>query len=362
MKYGSLSVDEQRLIPWFRDNLAALGECIRMNAEFMRSMALEMAPTWGVTNDPESWTSARHQDYDKVRHVMKQIVREWSDEGEKERATGFERVFDYLETEYPIFQERSKVRVLVPGAGLGRLNYELVARGFWCQGNEFSYHMLLASSYILNQAYSANEYSIFPFIHYGSNQRSRDLQTRPVYLPDVHPSAELDVLQQRHPFVNFGENMSIVAGSFTDLYGPEGASASDFHSKEPAAVEFCRQNKESMDCVVTHFFLDTASNVIDYLKTIDHCLKPGALWINFGPLLWHFEDEDDVHEITRGGRKVPVPVKGLELSLKDILVLSGKWFDLIHRESGITSGYASDIKAMGVWQYECEFWVMRKRG
>lgn len=34
-------------------------------------------------------------------------------------------------------------RVLVPGAGLGRLPLEIAARGYSCQGNEFSYFMLL---------------------------------------------------------------------------------------------------------------------------------------------------------------------------------------------------------------------------
>jgi hypothetical protein len=37
-------------------------------------------------------------------------------------------------------------RVLVPGAGLGRLPLEIASRGYACQGNEFSYYMLLTRS------------------------------------------------------------------------------------------------------------------------------------------------------------------------------------------------------------------------
>lgn len=36
--------------------------------------------------------------------------------------------------------------MLVPGAGLGRLPLEIASRGYACQGNEFSYYMLLTRS------------------------------------------------------------------------------------------------------------------------------------------------------------------------------------------------------------------------
>ena len=47
--------------------------------------------------------------------------------------------------------ERSSVKVLVPGSGLGRLAYDIAHLGFCCQGNEFSMYMLLASNFILNK-------------------------------------------------------------------------------------------------------------------------------------------------------------------------------------------------------------------
>jgi len=47
--------------------------------------------------------------------------------------------------------EAGKISILVPGAGLGRLAYELARLGYVCQGNEFSMFMLLGSNFILNQ-------------------------------------------------------------------------------------------------------------------------------------------------------------------------------------------------------------------
>ena len=53
----------------------------------------------------------------------------------------------------PLFHSSqvNEVSILVPGAGLGRLAYELARLGYTCQGNEFSMFMLLASNFILNQ-------------------------------------------------------------------------------------------------------------------------------------------------------------------------------------------------------------------
>ena len=38
------------------------------------------------------------------------------------------------------------------------------------------------------------------------------------------------------------------------------------------------------------FFIDTANNVIAYIKTIYNTLKKGGIWVNLGPLLYHYAD------------------------------------------------------------------------
>jgi carnosine N-methyltransferase len=51
----------------------------------------------------------------------------------------------------------------VPGAGLGRLAFEIANRGYSCQGNEFSLFMLLASNFVLNKYVNIN--SVFEKFH-----------------------------------------------------------------------------------------------------------------------------------------------------------------------------------------------------
>jgi len=38
------------------------------------------------------------------------------------------------------------------------------------------------------------------------------------------------------------------------------------------------------------FFIDTAKNMLEYLEIIHSILKTGGLWINIGPLLYHYEN------------------------------------------------------------------------
>jgi len=46
---------------------------------------------------------------------------------------------------------RAEVRVLIPGAGLGRIVYEVLRAGFEVQGNELEFCMLMASNLALNE-------------------------------------------------------------------------------------------------------------------------------------------------------------------------------------------------------------------
>jgi hypothetical protein len=46
---------------------------------------------------------------------------------------------------------RAEIRVLIPGAGLGRIVYEVLRAGFEVQGNELEFCMLMASNLALNE-------------------------------------------------------------------------------------------------------------------------------------------------------------------------------------------------------------------
>ncbi|QPG73707.1 hypothetical protein FOA43_001020 [Brettanomyces nanus] len=367
LKWKSLTEEEKALIPWFPSHLEMLEFGIEKNELFFQDVALKTAVSWGAQMDPSTWSFCTTQDLDKVRGLMIQYVREWSQIGESERNISMGRILTACEDLYPDVPSRQDLQVLVPGAGLGRLVLEFVKRGFRTQGNEVSYHMLLNSSYILNCSYSTNNFCICPFIHKASNVAKRNYQIRQVYLPDYLPG-DISLINEKYPEIPVGDLMSIVTGSFVDLYGPMNLNKiNETYTQDAKAIEFRKTNAKKFNVVATCFFLDTASNVIDYIKSIRNCLRDDGYWVNFGPLLWHHEDDDEVvntkiiDSITHEQTQIPTPSKGLELSREDLLrLIKDMGFEFVQHESDIETTYGGDDKALGLWKYKCEFWVCKK--
>ena len=256
------------------------------------------------------------EDMSKVRTTLTQLVRDWAEEGKEERNSTYKLILDELEQLYPKhIADRSKVSVLVPGAGLGRLMFEIAKAGFSCQGNEFSLYMLFASNFILNRCNESDCITIYPWVHQFCNVLSDGDPIRPVKIPDVNPH---DLPQ--------GSNFSMAAGDFLEVY----------------------TERNEWSCVATCFFIDTAHNVIAYIEKIYDILKPGGYWINLGPLLYHFAD-------------IPGEIS-LELSyekLKKIIIEDFK-FVLLKEDLGIKSGYIQNPNSLLKMTYESIFFVVQK--
>jgi len=250
--------------------------------------------------DTEPWRgTATSTDLDKARSTLRQFYRDWSEEGALERAASLDPIIEDLRTERLALKGAS-MNVLVPGAGLARLVFELCKDGFNVEGNEISYHQLLASSYILNYSPGPKAHTIYPWIHSFSNHTSRTIHLQSVQIPDVHPGTELQ--RGRYPPKAEAEDatavpepgeMSMCASDFLSLYEDEA-------------------HKDTYDAVATVFFLDTAPNPIRYIETIRNCLKPGAIWTNIGPLLWHFENNPHRHQ--GGKRDLDTPASRIDVS------------------------------------------------
>lgn len=101
------------------------------------------------------------------------------------------------------------------------------------------------------------------------------------------------------------------------------------------------------DCVCTCFFIDTAKNVVQYLRTIAKILKPGGLWINLGPLLYHYAD---MYTET-----------SVELTLEEILVVSRKLGFEISGVQHVRCAYARNPASMLKTEYNCAFFVGKKK-
>lgn len=338
----------------YLETLDKVDRAIDCNAELARTIVkfgLRSFQMYENTQDgrseamPEQWAGvAKYGDIDKARSTLRQFYRDWSAEGAEERETCYGPIQRALADERAKHPDIEHLKVLVPGAGLGRLVFDLALNGFDAEGNEISYHQLLASSYMLNSVQSAGQHTIYPWIHSFSNHATRDRHLQGYKIPDIHPSTTMMAASGAGP-------MSMCAADFLCLYSDE-------------------EHKDNYDAVATVFFLDTAPNLIRYLETIHHCLKPGGVLVNIGPLLWHFEnampgnhghdDDGDGEHDTNNSSGIADP-GGFELSDDEVMALVEKiGFVVEKKESGIRAPYIQDSKSMLQTIYNATFWVARK--
>jgi carnosine N-methyltransferase len=107
-------------------------------------------------------------------------------------------------------------------------------------------------------------------------------------------------------------------------------------------LEVYQHDDAKWDCVVSVFFLDTARNIIDYIDTIYRILKPNGVWINFGPLLYHFADSHEHQSI--------------ELPYAEALrLVESIGFRIEKHEVDIATGYTTNIRSMLQYQYRCAY-------
>ncbi|XP_024003927.1 carnosine N-methyltransferase isoform X2 [Eutrema salsugineum] len=277
--------------------------------------------------DPSLQTHVPLVDVDKVRCIIRNIVRDWAAEGQRERDQCYKPILEELDSLFPNRQKESTPPAcLVPGAGLGRLALEISCLGFISQGNEFSYYMMICSSFILNyliffiSTQVPGEWTIYPWIHSNCNSLSDNDQLRPISIPDIHPAS-----------AGITEGFSMCGGDFVEVYNESG-------------------HEGMWDAVVTCFFIDTAHNIIEYIETISKILKDGGVWINLGPLLYHFAD-------TYGHENE----MSIELSLEDVKKVASHHGFEIEKERTIETTYTTNPRSMMQNRYYAAFWTMRKK-
>lgn len=209
------------------------------------------------------------QPYDAPAQVMAHLVRDWTTEGRLLRESLYTWCLEELER-YPFRKDKP---ILVPGAGLGRLAWELATRLDGCvvEAIESSLCMAAAAHCILNRriSFQLHPYAMDPF----SNEVDSSLRYDQVSIPDVDPTVKGDA------------RFSFTVGDFN--------------------YDYMNKSGSQYGAIVTCFFIDTATTVYDYLTTIESVLADGGLWINVGPLQWHRNNQ------------LPVAVDELRLILEN---------------------------------------------
>lgn len=212
--------------------------------------------------------------YESVRHVMAHLVRDWSSIGASIRTPL------YTWCRRAVYQHvRSNHAILIPGAGVGRLAWDIAAHGYRVEALESSVTMA-AAAYAMyhcttSQYYELHPFAADPFI----NEVNSQLRYTSCFVPDIATNGRI------------GSHLLYSLANFDETFVPKAQYAA----------------------VITCFFLDTATTLIDYTSTIQSALIPGGVWINVGPLQWHHNS------------RVPLAADELKLFLSnDFQIL--QWF------------------------------------
>jgi len=305
--YAALPPHHRQLLPTFESSIGKQKDVAKKNYEFLLRV---LPPPKEKTARP---FPVAEPDMDKVKTTLQQIVRDWSAGCAPEREKCYGCIMSALTTKYPVADDRSSVSVLVPGAGLCRLAFDIAKEGFKCQANEFSFSMLLIANFILNRNQGINSHKIYPWVLNFSNNVSTNDQLEEYYIPDVDTS-----LRDGH--------LTMLAGDFLEIYS----------------------ENESWNDIVTCFFLDTARNVIQYIEHIYKLLKPGGSWINIGPLLYHYSDNPGE--------------TSLDLSYEQIKqVIIGIGFEMEDEQFPVIVPYVENRRSMLHTSFHCVFFTATKR-
>lgn len=336
----------------FLDTLNQVDDAIDANAEIADAiLAVGLAsfglPTEPDPNSPLDWRdTASSSDISKAHSTIRQLYRDWSAEGIQERNACYDPVLQDLAHLFGN-PPSAPMKVLIPGAGLGRLVFEVCRAGFSAEGNEISYHQLLTSSWVLNHLQHIGQYILYPFALQFSNLISRGHQLQKVLIPDVHPGTTIAGA------AGTVGSMDMSAADFVVLYGSD-------------------QYREVFHAIVTVFFIDTAPNLVRYIETIRHCLKPNGTWINLGPLLWHWEDKTTGQKGEEGESQIATDDKqrqvgigehgSVELTEEETIALVEKMGFRIekHELRSPACGYIQDPESMLQNLYRVSHWVAVK--
>jgi carnosine N-methyltransferase len=175
--------------------------------------------------------------------------------------------------------------------------------------------MLLGSDFILNQVSEKKSIEIAPFVHCTNNNLNDKMRLKTVMIPDSLACEEIS------PDSDF----SMTSGDFLEVYGNQNAV---------------------WDSVVTCFFIDTANNVLNYIDLIHKLLRVGGVWLNYGPLLYHYHDQ-------------PAQVS-IELSWQALRKYIAVKFEIVS-ETIEEATYCHMPDSMSISKYQCVYFTAKKR-
>lgn len=247
----------------FKDRINRLKDSISQNQDLLNNMLKIYKPSEEYYKDIDmnEINIRRYEEGNYLLNVFTYIVRDWSNERKEERKENYNIIINELLKYFPHnCPEANNYKILIPGAALNRLGYEICKYGYDVETNDYLFLNGIFSDYIFNHIKKEEKF-IYPNIDSFSNFWTEDSVFQKYFFPNI------DINLKNNDSNNKVGKIKMTIGDFQELY---------------------ENRNNSFDCVVTCYFLDTAQNIIRYIDIIYNVLKKGGIWINLGPLSYHW--------------------------------------------------------------------------
>lgn len=344
--FRGLPEADRNLLPEYEQRISAMAACLEANVKLLASMADSAGEISSSTRSSSSTTdsnvsgisplSAPNVDYTPrddendpqddpkmelsrgVRRGFAMLATDWSEAGAAERQRIYTPIVNAVDEAFEEARrarrslQRDEFRVLVPGAGGGRLPWELARKGFCVEGCEESFIALLVGNYVMNSVDVNEAVTVYPYVHEHSNMLSKESVTRGVHIPDVNPKD-----------IPSTADFTMRAGRFVDAY----------------------EDQDNLwDTLVSYHAFDIGEICLEHSRRVAQILKPGGVWVVVGPTPCVDGAQGD----------------GVHISAEEFLELIRRCGFKIIKNDSLKSLYSTDENSLRTVHIECPFVVAVK--
>lgn len=267
---------------------------LKGKSQFTSSLARYIPPyKSNQANANDNEFGLEDQSYEDASQVIAHTTRDWTVEGAPIRQITYDWIVKQLWTYHKQLEGESSSLspVFVPGAGLGRLAYDVAfayeevnrqvklpdnqkqyCYPFEVEAVDSSLVMAAAAYHILNNSTHRQD-RIYPFVlDPFTNEVDTERRWQSMTFPEssvLKCTTHFGAPESREAGISVNTpSLSYTVGDFVTIYAS-------------------RAKRNIYGAITTSFFIDTATNIYEYILTIKNLLQSDGLWINVGPVQWH---------------------------------------------------------------------------
>lgn len=296
----------------YNERVNRLQNAVQLNQKFLSTVAslYRPDPSFYKAFNQKEIDDLSYNDYGTLNYaVFMYIMRDWTKESKLEREKNYLPIINMVKK-----YVKPKSKILIPGSAMLRLGYELAKLDYDIDANDYNFTNIVLCDYLFNHG-KKDQFEFQPLIRSFSNYLKEETVFRKYSFPDEDINLE-------------GKGkITLTGGDFIRLF---------------------KDKNENYDCVITCFFIDTAKNVFEYIDVIEKVLKKGGIWINFGPLSYHWVGHQDIPTI-----ELPYD------KLKEVIQNFG--FEYLEEEKNKTIVYCEIEDFMKNDYFDCVFFTTKKK-